>query len=297
MKKDQTERQLSEILVTAATGKTGSHVVKQLIEQGVPVRALVHREDERSDQLKSLGAEVIAGDYFDIESLRSVMKGIKRAYFCYPPTDGLLEASTNFAVAGKEIGLESVVNISQMHAREGHPSSLTRQHWLGEKILDWAGIGATHLRCTFFAEAYLMMNRETIITEGKFYLPHGDGKHAPVTCEDIARVIVGVLLDPRKHIGKTYTVTGPKVMSQMEIAEVFSYILKKQVEYVAISLESWKTGANAIGLPPFLIEHLSYAAEDYKKGLFANKTDTVEKVCGQPPTSFDAFVSANAYVF
>ena len=36
------------ILVTGATGKTGAHVVDQLIGKGFPVRALVHRADERA---------------------------------------------------------------------------------------------------------------------------------------------------------------------------------------------------------------------------------------------------------
>ncbi len=50
-----------KILVTAASGKTGSYVVKQLIQQGFPVRALVHRRDEKSERLVSMGAEVLAG--------------------------------------------------------------------------------------------------------------------------------------------------------------------------------------------------------------------------------------------
>jgi NAD(P)H dehydrogenase (quinone) len=36
------------IIVTAATGKTGSVVVGELLKAGYPVRALVHREDGRS---------------------------------------------------------------------------------------------------------------------------------------------------------------------------------------------------------------------------------------------------------
>ena len=36
------------ILITGATGKTGTPVIEQLLERGYPVRALVHRLDERS---------------------------------------------------------------------------------------------------------------------------------------------------------------------------------------------------------------------------------------------------------
>jgi nucleoside-diphosphate-sugar epimerase len=40
------------ILVTGATGKTGSVVVAELLKAGYPVRAMVHREDGRSARLK-----------------------------------------------------------------------------------------------------------------------------------------------------------------------------------------------------------------------------------------------------
>jgi NAD(P)H dehydrogenase (quinone) len=94
----------AKILVTAAAGRTGSHVVEQLIERGYPVRAMVRRLDAKSELLASLGAEVVVGDFLNLKSLRATMNGIKRAYFCYPPADHLLEATTNFVIAAKEGG-------------------------------------------------------------------------------------------------------------------------------------------------------------------------------------------------
>ncbi|MFQ5793314.1 MAG: NmrA family transcriptional regulator [Acidobacteriota bacterium] len=225
------------------------------------------------------------------------MVGIKRAYFCYPPADGLLEATTNFAAVGKEVGLEAVVNMSQFIAREGHPSPLTHQHWLGEKVLDWADVGVTHIRPTFFAEMTEILSAKTIASDGKIYLPYGEGKHAPVAAEDIARVVVGALKNPGPHAGKVYTVTGPEDVSQSEIASVFSTILAKPVEYVDIPLEHWQKGAADAGFPPFLIEHLSRVSEDYKNGLFAGVTDVVHEVGGRKPQSIEDFIRANAQAF
>ena len=50
-------------LVTGATGDTGSHTVEQLLTRGHQVRALAHREDNRSKQLQKIGAEVVIGDF------------------------------------------------------------------------------------------------------------------------------------------------------------------------------------------------------------------------------------------
>jgi len=56
-------------LVTGATGKTGSAVVQQLLEQGQRTRAVVRRHDARSERLRQAGAEIVVADLFDPEQL------------------------------------------------------------------------------------------------------------------------------------------------------------------------------------------------------------------------------------
>ena len=43
----------NKVLVTGATGNTGGYAIKYLLEKQVPVRALVHQTDKRSDALRS----------------------------------------------------------------------------------------------------------------------------------------------------------------------------------------------------------------------------------------------------
>ena len=84
----------TNILVTGATGRTGASVVDMLRRRGFAVRAMVHRLDERSRQLETLGATVVGGDFLDLASMREVMKGVSRVYFCHPPLDGAIRRST-----------------------------------------------------------------------------------------------------------------------------------------------------------------------------------------------------------
>src|ERR1700758_5675389 len=100
-------------LVTGPTGATGGETVEQLLEKGHAVRALAHREDERSERLRKLGAEVVFGDLLDIESVRSALRGIYGAYFVYPIRPGIVDASVRFAQAAKETGVEIIVNMCQ----------------------------------------------------------------------------------------------------------------------------------------------------------------------------------------
>ncbi len=51
------------ILMTGATGNTGSSVVEQLLQRGHPVRSFVHRLDDRSQRLSELGADIVVGDF------------------------------------------------------------------------------------------------------------------------------------------------------------------------------------------------------------------------------------------
>ncbi len=286
------------VLVLGSTGKTGAPAVALLRQRGYPVRALVHHKDERSEQLETLGAEIVQGDFLDLSSLRSAMKGVKRVYFCHPPKDGLLEATVNVALAARDEGVEAVVNMSQISAREGAASPLARQHWLAERILDWAEVGTTHVNPTFFAEDLYLFTGRSISAEGKMYLPFGDSRHAPVAAEDIARVVVGILEDPKPHVGKRYVVTGPKDMTIDEMARVLSEELARPVAYVDLPPDQWRQALlKQAGFSEFLAEHLFHVAKDHRDGVFSAETDVVERIGGQPPQSLQQFVRANRAQF
>ena len=66
----------SLILVTGATGKTGSAVVRQLLDLGYPVRATVRGRDERADALEALGAEAVVADFHDLSSMRDALQDV-----------------------------------------------------------------------------------------------------------------------------------------------------------------------------------------------------------------------------
>jgi NAD(P)H dehydrogenase (quinone) len=287
------------ILVTGATGKTGVEVVQQLRERGLPVRALVRRRDDRSARLEALGAEVTVGDLLEPESMRAAMQGVKRVYFVYPPQgERLMEATTIVALAARDAGVDTIVNMSQISAREVSKSPLARQHWLSERILDWADVGAVHLRPTFFTENLVIFGAATIASEGKLYLPYGDDKHAPVAAADIARVAAGILAEPALHVGERYVVTGPRNLSLDEMAGVLSRELGWPVEYVDLPVEAWgEVLAGVDGMTDSLVTHLKAVAVDHQNGIFRGETDVVERIGGQPPQSLDTFIREHRTVF
>src|SRR6266478_8343957 len=142
----------TKFLITGATGYTGGYTVRQLLEKNQAVRVLAHRPDERSEQLQKVGAEVVFGDFLDFDAVRAALKGVQRAYFCYPISPGLVQATAQFAQAAKEAGVEVIVNMSMISARSDATSNAARQQMLSELVFDWSGLPAVHLRPTLFAQ-------------------------------------------------------------------------------------------------------------------------------------------------
>lgn len=289
----------SLILVTGATGKTGGAVVRQLLDLGYPVRATVRTRDERAARLESLGADVVIADFHDLRSMRSAMEGVDRVYFVYPPQgDRLIEATTIAATAAQESGVTALVNMSQISAREYSESPLARHHWLAEKVLDWADIGAIHIRPTFFAEMLHLFGAETMATQGKLYLPYGDERHAPIAASDIARVVVALLTDPKPHVGTRLVLTGPQNLTLAEMATILGDELGKEIEYVDLPVDMWGEAiAGVPGMNDFLATHLKAVAMDHQNGIFSAETDAVQRIGGKAPQSLQDFIRENIDAF
>ncbi|SDJ63977.1 NAD(P)H-binding [Bradyrhizobium sp. Rc2d] len=161
-----------KFLLTGSTGDTGRNATHKLLEQGFDVRALIHKEDERSAKLSAAGAEIVVGDLLNLEEVRSALDGIAAAYFVFPIQPGLIEATVYFAQAAKEAGIGAVVNMSQISARRESESHAARDHWIAERVFDWSGVPVTHLRPTFFAEWLLYPgNRNAIVERGVIEMP------------------------------------------------------------------------------------------------------------------------------
>lgn len=285
-------------LVTAAAGKTGVHTVPHLIEGGHGVRALVHKEDERSEALRKAGAEVVVGDLLEHDDVIRATQGISGAYLCYPVRPGFIQATAYFADAARRAELEVVVNMSQISAREDAKSHAARDHWIAERVLDWSGVPTVHIRPTFFSEWLTFpWVRDPIVKEGKIALPYGNGRHAPISAKDQARVIAAILTQPSTHIGKTYPLYGPVELSQQEIADAVSRVSGRKVVYSPTSIEAYRKHLETYDLPEFLIQHFIEVAIDYQNGIFAGTNDVIEKITRQAPQTIEAFVAENRSAF
>ena len=285
-------------LVIGATGKTGQHTVQHLVEKGHGVRAMVHKEDERSEALRSIGVEVVVGELLEHEDVIRATAGTSAAYFCYPVSPGLIQATAYFAHAAKRAALKVVVNMSQISAREDSESHAARDHWIAERLFDWSGVPNVHIRPTFFSEWLLFpFVRSTIVENGIIDLPYGNGRHAPIAGEDQARVIATILAEPAAHIGKTYPLCGPTELDQAGIAAAMTEVLGRKISYQPQTIPQYRECLEKAGYPEFMIQHLCAVAIDYQNGLFSGEDKFIAKLTGKPPMTVQDFVASHRQAF
>ena len=294
------------ILVTGAAGQLGAvgrTVTGLLLDRGLPVRAMVRREDERAAALRAAGAEVVVGNLLEPADVYRVVSGCQRVYFGMSVSTGYLEATVTMAAVAREVGVNALVNISQMTVSQMSiqhttPSPQQRQHWLSEQTLAWSSLPVVTVRPTVFLEGFFLpLTGPSVRDRGRIELPFGQGKTNPVAAADVARVVAAALADPGPHLGRIYELTGPRSQDMHGVAREYSEALNREVTYSDIPAEDWERELKKEGLPEYLTRHLVTMAELNRAGRYDRLTDGVERVTGRQAMSFREFVSLHADEF
>src|SRR5262245_16290837 len=294
------------ILVTGAGGQVGAigrNVTKLLLDRGFRVRAMVHREGDRANALRTAGAEVVAGDLLEPADVYRVVSGCRRIYFGMSVSAGYLEATLNMAAVARQLGVDALVNmsqmtVSQMDLQHTTPSPQHRQHWLGEQALGWTGLPMITIRPTVFLDYFfLRVAGITVRSRGRIELPFGRGKTSPIAAADVARVVATIVAAPEPHIGRLYELTGPRSLDMNGIAREYSDALNREITYFDVPPDEWERELRKMGLSEHLTHHLLTMAELHRAGRYDRLADGVERVKGRAAMSVRAFVSLHADEF
>jgi uncharacterized protein YbjT (DUF2867 family) len=297
------------ILVTGAgggIGGVGRTVVALLREHDLPVRAMVHHEDERAGALRDLGADVVAGDLTRLTDVRRVMDGCRRMLFCMSPAPDFLQAAATVAAVGRALGtLELLVDlsqltVSQMSLESDEESDQQHLHWLSEQVFDWSGLPVVHVRPTIFQENPLFTTvvARSVAQDGTLPLPFGEGRTSPISSADVADVVATVIEDSRRYVGRVLELTGPVSEDMNGVAEEFSRALGRPITYHDVPADEWAAGLVAdASLTAHVREHLVTLARLHRQGRFDRITDAVATITGHPARALESFVRERAALF
>jgi uncharacterized protein YbjT (DUF2867 family) len=283
----------NKILITGGTGTVGSVLLEKLAAIDANVRALV-RSPSKAEHIKSSGIEAVIGDLDKPESLPAALKGVDKVFLLTSPSERQGELQRNVIAAAKNAGVSHIVKLSAFGAGPETPP-LIHDHYLIEREIERAGIAYTHLRPNGFMQN-ILMSAPTIKEKGLFYGPLGEAKVSYVDARDIASV-AAVTLTKEGHEGKAYEITGPQALSYREVAQEFSSVLGKDVQYVDVPLEAARSSMLGSGMSAWLADSLIGLFEFYRNGRAAVVTNVVKDVTGQEPITFRQFVREHVEAF
>jgi uncharacterized protein YbjT (DUF2867 family) len=278
------------ILVTGASGKIGSELVKGLSQAGVKARA-GYRSVAKAPKLAHL--EAVAFDFDKPELVRAALAGVDRMFLlCAGPRQ--VEQEMSAADEAKRAGVKHVVKLSVWEAHK-EEYQFARLHRAIEKKLESLGVPHTFLRPTAFMQN-LLASAHTIKDEGAFYQPAGDARWPMIDVRDVARVAAKVLTSTG-HEGKSYELTGPEALGSTDQARLLSEVIGKPIKFVDVPAEEFKKMMVGFGLPGAQVDGIVDLFRYYRTPAGQRATSDVEKLTGKRPGSFAQFARDVASAF
>ncbi|MGC7096987.1 NAD(P)H-binding protein [Amycolatopsis lurida] len=269
------------ILVTGATGNVGGHVLRQLLERGVPVRALTR--NPAAAKLPD-GVEVVAGDLAAPETLEAAFDGVSAAYLItFDGSDGAaLSTGPQVAKLAIEAGVRHVTML-----------------WSGQPGPFEADIAASGLSWTTLQPVEFMSNTllwaESIRAEGVVRDPFAGLRSAMVHEADIAAVAVETLLGTG-HEGREYVLSGPEVLTVPDKIEQLGAAIGRELRFIELTEEQARARLRDMGASPEAVDHvIGWYADPPVEGYTV--VDTVERVTGRPARTFARWAAENAGAF
>jgi len=193
---------LPDLTITGASGEVGGRVAARLAERGASQRLIV-RDLARAPALT--GAEAVAASsYGDAEGMRRALEGARTLFLVSGrETQDRLEQHFTAVDAALTAGVERIVYLSFLAAAPDATFTLARQHHATEEHIRASGQRYTFLRSSLYADFVPYFTGPDGVIRG----PAGNGRVAWVARDDIADVVVAVLLG-EGHDGQTYDMTG-----------------------------------------------------------------------------------------
>ncbi|MBS1811176.1 MAG: NmrA/HSCARG family protein [Acidobacteria bacterium] len=296
------------IAVVGATGAQGGGLVRAILNDpsgGFAARAITR--DVNSDKAKALaalGAEVVAANAHDVDSLKSAFEGADGAYCVtffwdhFSPEKEQAEAQA-MVEAARHANLQHVIWSTLEDTRQWVPLSDDRIPTLmgkykvphfdskGESnhFFTDAGLPTTFMLTSFYWDNLIHFGMGPKKGEdGKlvFALPMGDKKLPGIAAEDIGKCAYGIFKRGSELIGKTVGIAGEH-LTGVQMAEGLTGALGEPVKYYPVPFDVYR----GFGFP---------GAEDLGN-MFQFKHDFEEYFCGARDLSFSRSINPEILTF
>lgn len=264
-----------KILILGGNGKTGRRVAQLLSkESSVEVR-LGSRSTTPSF------------DWEKPETWLETIKGIDTAYITFQPDLAIPtapETIRQFTALAAQNGVQKMVLLSGRGEKEAQ---------VCEEIVKLTAEKWTIVRASWFNQNFSeSIFLEPILT-GFVALPKADILEPFTDADDIAAVVTEVLLN-EKHDGKTYELTGPRLLTfEQAIAEI-AEITGREIAFLPLSLKQYIDLLHQYQVPEDVIWLVNYLFSEVLDGRNSSITYDIEKVLGRKATDFTDYILKTA---
>ncbi|MFI6015835.1 NAD(P)H-binding protein [Streptomyces sp. NPDC051243] len=265
---DKANRRAMTVVVTGASGRTGSRVAEAARAAGLTVRA---------------ASRARGFDWEDPTTWAETLRDADAAYLMYPSDVGSPAAAEGVgALAREAVGL-GVRRLVLLSAR-GEDQALPTEEALKSSGADW-----TIVRGTWFSQNFSEGPLVEGMVQGELVFPAGEVQEPFVDVRDIADVVVTVLTSGDRYAGQTLELTGPRLLSWREAVAEISAATGSTITYTPVPTRSYGEALAGFGVPPEEVELLVDVFETLMDGRNAHVTGDVREVLGREPRDFADF--------
>ena len=281
-----------KILVTGGTGHVGSAVIKELVKRNANVRALVRKQDESGTMPK--GVEIFVGDLLDPVSVGKALEGVDKLYLLNAVvpdelTQGLIAYDLAKKLKLKQVVYHSVFKVEEFKDVPHFASKLAIESALREFNLPF-----TVIRPNYFYQNDVLL-KDVMMNARIYPVPLGATGISAVDTRDIAEA-AAIALTSDGHLGKTYNLNGPEILSGKKVASIWSKLLGEEIRYPGEDLDSFEEQMRHTA-PSWSAFDIRMMFQGYlERGFVAEDGDieTLTKLLGHAPRRYEAFAKETA---
>jgi len=271
------------ILITGASGRIARRTAELLGGNEFALR-LMSRTPERVPRLDK--TEVVRGDFAIPESLESAFSQVETALVISGSAKPGARARLhqNAFEAAARAGVRHVIYLSLQGASADSKYPFSRDHYLSEQYLAATGLAYTVLRNAFYMDMFL----ERFDSDGVVRGPAGQTRAAFVSREDVARIAAAVLINPP---GGIRDVTGPEALNVTEVADRFSTMVGRRLQYEEESAESARERLGHTESESWRVDLTVGWFEAIRGGELERISDAVLRCTGVAPLKLEEYFS------
>ncbi len=258
-----------KILVLGGKGKTGRRVAERLTKLGKAIRI-----GSRSEKPPF--------DWENPQTWTGALDGMDAVYITFQPdlaVPSALEAIEGFTSRAVKNGIQKMVLLSGRGEKEAQ---------VCEQVVMNAGVDWTIVRASWFNQNFSESFFLDPILAGLVALPRGEALEPFVDADDIADVVVESLLD-NKHVGQTYELTGPRLLTFEQVTAEISKVTGRDIKFNSITMDEYTKMLKEYQVPEDYIWLINYLFTEVLDGRNSSVTNDIEQVLGRKAKDFTEY--------